>query len=233
MIQEGSRTSRPTKNTCITLWEPNNCIVVLKLCKSMVGCLTCLCLTKPSSPLGSQGTSHFVTNHCFIYKSSTYEKQNILSLYNCVVLQYKQLHRVKTKYFDDWGDLYTKWCFKLGIHVNLTTSVATACRSQCVICQSLHYAKWKLSHLINLRFYNKYKEIPSYKKSKQNDKENVSFWVIIKWERSGWQHLPWLTGASPTYQQKSESVQVHKLSNHHRDNQPSNLNLPISLVFLI
>jgi hypothetical protein len=42
--------------------------------------------------------------------------------------------------------------------------------------------KRKLSHLINLGSYNKYKGIPSYKKSKQNDKENVSF---IEWERSG------------------------------------------------
>jgi hypothetical protein len=45
--------------------------------------------------------------------------------------------------------------------------------------------KQKLNHLINLGFYNKYKGIPSYKKSKQNDKENVSFRVIIEWERSG------------------------------------------------
>jgi hypothetical protein len=55
--------------------------------------------------------------------------------------------------------------------------------------------KQKLSHLINLGSYNKYKGIPSYKKLKQNNEENVSF--MVEWERSGWQHLPWLTGASP------------------------------------
>jgi hypothetical protein len=42
--------------------------------------------------------------------------------------------------------------------------------------------KQKLSHLINLGSYNKYKGIPSYKKSKQNN-ENVSF--MIEWERLG------------------------------------------------
>jgi len=40
----------------------------------------------------------------------------------------------------------------------------------------------KLSHLINLGSYKKYKRIPFYKKSKQNNKDNVSF--IIEWERS-------------------------------------------------
>ena|SRR5882762_3273663 len=53
IIQEGSRTSRYLLGTyrlnpCMT-WEANNCIVVLTLCKSMVGCLTCLHPTKPSS----------------------------------------------------------------------------------------------------------------------------------------------------------------------------------------
>ena len=48
--------------------------------------------------------------------------------------------------------------------------------------------KRKLSHLINLGSYSKYKGIPSFKKSKQKNKENVSF--ITEWKGLSWQHLP-------------------------------------------
>ena len=105
-----------------------------------------------------------------------------MRLLNCVVLQYEQLHRSQTKYFDGWDDLYTKWCSKLEIYISLTTAhpplESPPCPNKSSVTSSTS------DPTTSTMEYH-----PSRNRSKKN-KENVSF--ITEWEGLSRQHLPCL-----------------------------------------
>jgi len=50
------------------------------------------------------------------YISLLHTQNKILWDYRIVFVQYRLLHREKTKHFDNWSHLYKKWCSKLEIH---------------------------------------------------------------------------------------------------------------------